>query len=74
MAKMHDMNQRLSGLDDIQSLIDRVARLEEEMKDKLDKIDFANEVARLREMIGNTVGDDKKTKISTGGASSGSHS
>lgn len=51
-----------------------MTRLEEEMKDKLDKIDFANEVARLREMIGNTVGDDKKAKISTVAPSAGGHS
>jgi len=37
----------------------------------LDKLDFANEVARLREMIGNTVADDKGTKIKVSGPSTG---
>jgi len=37
----------------------------------LDKIDFANEVARLREMIGNSVADEKSGKIKVSAATTG---
>jgi hypothetical protein len=37
--------------------------LEKALEGKLDKIDFQNEVARLREMIGNSVDDAKHAAI-----------
>jgi hypothetical protein len=33
------------------------------MKNKVDKNDFANELAMLREMMGNLEPDDKKPKV-----------
>lgn len=67
LAKLHDLNTKLNGFEGLEDLLNRLLRLEEEMDNKLDKIDFANEVARLREMIGNSVLEDKGTKVKVTG-------
>ncbi|CDW76993.1 UNKNOWN [Stylonychia lemnae] len=67
LAKLHDLNTKLNGFEGLEDLLNRLLRLEEEMENKLDKIDFANEVARLREMIGNSVVEDKGTKVKVTG-------
>lgn len=74
LGKLHDINNKLSGLDNIQSLLDRLKKLEDEMKDKLDRHEFDNEMAMIREMIGNIEADDRsniKVKNIPGGSGHG---
>ena len=71
LAKLHDLNSKLNGFEGLEDLLNRLKKLEEEMDEKLDKIDFANEVARLREMIGNSVADEKGGKIKVSAPSTG---
>lgn len=52
---MHDLKNKLGQLDgiDLNDLMERLRNLENEMAGKLDKIDFQNEIASIRSMIGN---------------------
>jgi hypothetical protein len=45
---------------DLEDLLKRLKDLESKMDSKLDRVDFKNEVADLRSMIGNLEQDDKK--------------
>ena len=46
---------------EITDLLSRVERLEDMMEDKADVTEMRNEIARLREMLGNLDADEKTT-------------
>ena len=48
---------------DVKDLMKKLKDLEEQLKKKVDNETFNNEVAALREMIGNSEPDDSATKI-----------
>jgi hypothetical protein len=43
--------------------MDRLAQLEKDMMNKVDYRDFDNQMAKIREMLGNMEADDKKPKV-----------
>ncbi len=75
---MNEIEQRTNALESgfglsLEELLKKLAELEDQLRQKVDKNEFDNHIMAIREMIGNIDHEEKAKEIKVQGAPSGSN-